>query len=161
MLRGDGARWPHGRPLRARGYALATLAWASRLDGDTGAATAAADRSVDCFRALDDPHGESLALNTLGSIHRRRGDHDAARNHLEAALAIRRRLGDRREEASPSGASACSTWPPGTPTARRRPCPMSSRASRRPTTSRAPPTPCSTSGSWPGPRVTRREPSPC
>lgn len=85
-------------PSRARGYALATLAWASRLDGDTGAARAAADRSVDCFRALDDPHGESLALNTLGNIHRSRGDHDAARNHLEAALAIRRRLGDRREE---------------------------------------------------------------
>ncbi|MFJ5969505.1 BTAD domain-containing putative transcriptional regulator [Streptomyces sp. NPDC093060] len=85
-------------PARARGYALATLACASRRDGDTGAAVAAAERSVDCFRALDDPHGESLALNTLGNIHRSRGGHDAARKHLEAALAIRRRLGDRRAE---------------------------------------------------------------
>ncbi|MFH8774492.1 BTAD domain-containing putative transcriptional regulator [Streptomyces sp. NPDC017958] len=85
-------------PARARGYALATLACASRRDGDTGAAVAAAERGVDCFRALDDPHGESLALNTLGNIHRSRGGHDAARKHLEAALAIRRRLGDRRAE---------------------------------------------------------------
>ncbi|MGW2707153.1 tetratricopeptide repeat protein [Streptomyces sp. NPDC001340] len=85
-------------PTRALGYALATLAWACRVDGDTGAAVAAAERGVDCFRALDDPHGESLALNTLGNIHRSHGGHDAALKHLEAALAIRRRLGDRRAE---------------------------------------------------------------
>ncbi|MFG2603437.1 BTAD domain-containing putative transcriptional regulator [Streptomyces sp. NPDC048514] len=85
-------------PSRARGYALATLAWADRLDGDTAAATAAAESSADRFRALDDPHGESLALNVLGNIHRGRGDHDAARKYLDAALSIRRRLGDRREE---------------------------------------------------------------
>ncbi|MGW2741267.1 ATP-binding protein [Streptomyces sp. NPDC001450] len=85
-------------PSRARGYALATLAWACRCDDDTGAAVAAAEHSVDCFRALDDPHGESLALNTLGNIHRSQDGHDAAREHLEAALAIRRRLGDRRAE---------------------------------------------------------------
>ncbi|MFJ9867677.1 BTAD domain-containing putative transcriptional regulator [Streptomyces sp. NPDC101165] len=85
-------------PARARGYALATLACASRRDGDTGAAVAAAEHSVDCFRALDDPHGESLALNTLGNIHRSQGGHDAARKHLETALEIRRRLGDRRAE---------------------------------------------------------------
>ncbi|MFF7969813.1 BTAD domain-containing putative transcriptional regulator [Streptomyces sp. NPDC007905] len=85
-------------PSRARGYALADLAWASRLDGDTRAAIAAAERSADCFRALDDPHGESLALNALGNIHRSRGDHDGARKYLDAALAIRCRLGDRREE---------------------------------------------------------------
>ncbi|MEU1408808.1 BTAD domain-containing putative transcriptional regulator [Streptomyces sp. NPDC005728] len=85
-------------PSRARGYALAELAWASRLDGDFDAAALAAERSVDCFRALADPHGESLALNTLGNLHRGRGDRDAARTYLDAALAIRRRLGDRREE---------------------------------------------------------------
>jgi predicted ATPase/DNA-binding SARP family transcriptional activator len=85
-------------PSRARGYALATLAWADRLDGDTAAATEAAEGSVDRFRALDDPHGESLALNALGNIHRSRGDHDAARTYLDAALSIRRRLGDRREQ---------------------------------------------------------------
>ncbi|MFG2356381.1 tetratricopeptide repeat protein [Streptomyces sp. NPDC048521] len=84
-------------PSRARGYALANLAWASRLDGDTGAAVAAAERSAGHFRALDDPHGESLALNALGNIHRSRGDLDAARKYLDAALSIRRRLGDRRE----------------------------------------------------------------
>ncbi|WNM32480.1 BTAD domain-containing putative transcriptional regulator [Streptomyces sp. Li-HN-5-11] len=83
---------------RARGYVLANLARATRLAGDTGAATVAAERSVDCFRALADPHGESLALNTLGNICRTRGDHDAAAEHLDAALALRRRLGDRREE---------------------------------------------------------------
>ncbi|MEU6069743.1 tetratricopeptide repeat protein [Streptomyces sp. NPDC047082] len=85
-------------PSRARGYLLANLAWANRLKGDTCGSVAAAERSVDCFRALADPHGESLALNTLGNIHRSRGDHDAARKYLDAALAIRRRLGDRREE---------------------------------------------------------------
>ncbi|GGV20618.1 hypothetical protein GCM10010260_70770 [Streptomyces filipinensis] len=85
-------------PARARGYALANLAWAGRLDGDTGSAVAAAEHSADCFRALDDPHGESLALNVLGNVHRGHGDHDTARKHLETALAIRRRLGDRREE---------------------------------------------------------------
>ncbi|MFE0512968.1 BTAD domain-containing putative transcriptional regulator [Streptomyces sp. NPDC058964] len=85
-------------PSRARGYVLANLAWATRLEGDTEAATAAAGRSADCFRALADPHGESLAINTLGNIHRSRGDHEAARECLETALAIRCRLGDRREE---------------------------------------------------------------
>ncbi|MFF4399707.1 BTAD domain-containing putative transcriptional regulator [Streptomyces sp. NPDC001480] len=85
-------------PSRARGYVLANLAWAARLEGDPGAATTAAEDSVDRFRALADPHGESLALNTLGNIHRSRGDHGAAREYLDTALAIRRRLGDRREE---------------------------------------------------------------
>ncbi|MFJ3310007.1 BTAD domain-containing putative transcriptional regulator [Streptomyces sp. NPDC086549] len=85
-------------PARARGYVLANLAWASRLEGDTGAATTAAERSADCFRALADPHGESLAFNALGNIHRGHGDHATAREYLDAALAIRRRLGDRREE---------------------------------------------------------------
>ncbi|UXY25577.1 tetratricopeptide repeat protein [Streptomyces sp. HUAS TT20] len=85
-------------PSRARGYLLANLAWANRLEGDTGASIAAAERSADCFRTLADPHGESLALNALGNIHRSRGDYDAARKFLDAALAIRRRLGDRREE---------------------------------------------------------------
>lgn len=85
-------------PARARGYALANLAWASRVDGDTGSAVTAAEHSADCFRALDDPHGESLALNLLGNLHRGHGDPDAARTYLRTALAIRRRLGDRREE---------------------------------------------------------------
>ncbi|MEU6549025.1 BTAD domain-containing putative transcriptional regulator [Streptomyces sp. NPDC046915] len=85
-------------PSRACGYVLANLAWATRIEGDPGAAVTAAEDSVDCFRALADPHGESLALNTLGNIHRSRGDHDAARKYLDTALAIRCRLGDRREE---------------------------------------------------------------
>ncbi|MFD8372354.1 tetratricopeptide repeat protein [Streptomyces sp. NPDC059688] len=85
-------------PSRARGYALANLAWACRLDGDTGAATTAAERGVDCFRGLGDPYGESLALNTLGNVLRGAGDPQAAGPCLDAALAIRRRLGDRREE---------------------------------------------------------------
>ncbi|WP_445281631.1 BTAD domain-containing putative transcriptional regulator [Streptomyces sp. DSM 118148] len=84
-------------PARARGHVLTTLAWAARLAGDTDAATEAAERGAECFRALADPHGESLALNVLGNIHRD-GDHDTARKCLETALAIRRRLGDRREE---------------------------------------------------------------
>ncbi|PKW12004.1 Predicted ATPase [Streptomyces sp. 1222.5] len=85
-------------PSRARGHALANLAWACRLDGDTGAATTAAERGVDCFRGLGDPYGESLALNTLGNVLRGAGDPEAAGPCLDAALAIRRRLGDRREE---------------------------------------------------------------
>ncbi|MEU3860064.1 BTAD domain-containing putative transcriptional regulator [Streptomyces sp. NPDC028722] len=83
---------------RARGYVLADLAWAARLEGDACAAVAAAERSADCFRALADPYGRSLALNALGNICRSRGDHAAAQEHLDAALAIRRTLGDRREE---------------------------------------------------------------
>ncbi|MGW7379050.1 tetratricopeptide repeat protein [Streptomyces sp. NPDC054794] len=85
-------------PSRARGYVLTNLAWATRVEGDAEAAVEAAERGVDCFRALADPHGESLAFNTLGNIHRSRGDYDAARKYLDTALAIRRRLGDRREE---------------------------------------------------------------
>ncbi|GEK01516.1 BTAD domain-containing putative transcriptional regulator [Streptomyces sp. 1-11] len=84
-------------PARARGHVLTTLAWAARLAGDTDAATEAAERGAECFRALADPHGESLALNVLGNIHRD-GDHDTARKCLGTALAVRRRLGDRREE---------------------------------------------------------------
>ncbi|MFE3638497.1 tetratricopeptide repeat protein [Streptomyces sp. NPDC059168] len=85
-------------PARARGHVLTTLAWAARLTGDTDAAVEAAEHGAECFRALADPHGESLALNALGNIHRRGGDHDTARKYLDTALAIRRRLGDRREE---------------------------------------------------------------
>ncbi|MFB9734219.1 ATP-binding protein [Streptomyces thermocoprophilus] len=65
---------------------------------DEDAAVAAAEESLGRFRALDDPHGASLALNLLGNIHRDRGDHDRARGFLEAALSLRRQLGDRREE---------------------------------------------------------------
>ncbi|MFI2645801.1 BTAD domain-containing putative transcriptional regulator [Streptomyces sp. NPDC018610] len=83
---------------RARGHVLTGLAWAARLAGDTARATSAAERGADCFRALADRHGESLALNTLGNIHRSRGEYDAGHACLDAALAIRRRLGDRREE---------------------------------------------------------------
>ncbi|MFF8942146.1 BTAD domain-containing putative transcriptional regulator [Streptomyces sp. NPDC014864] len=83
---------------RARGYVLSTLAWAARLDGDPAGARTAAERGADRFRALADPHGESLALNALGNICRAHGDFDAAREYLDAALALRRRLGDRREE---------------------------------------------------------------
>ncbi|MFD5584214.1 BTAD domain-containing putative transcriptional regulator [Streptomyces sp. NPDC127063] len=86
---------------RARGYTLANLAWALRAEGDLHAASAAVDaaeQSVDCFRTLDDPYGESLALNVLGNVHRGRGDHARARKFLDAALSIRRRLGDHREE---------------------------------------------------------------
>ncbi|MFI6449229.1 tetratricopeptide repeat protein [Kitasatospora sp. NPDC050543] len=82
---------------QARGYTLANIARAARLDGDPDAAAAAARQSVDCFRALGDARGESLALNTLGSIRRTRGEYDRARACLDAALLIRRRLGDRRE----------------------------------------------------------------
>ncbi|MDF3301463.1 BTAD domain-containing putative transcriptional regulator [Streptomyces tropicalis] len=82
---------------RARGYVLANLAWAARLDGDPAGAVAAAEAAADCFRTLADPHGESLALNLLGALCRTHGDHGAARRHLQAALAIRRSLGDRRE----------------------------------------------------------------
>ncbi|MEU2055919.1 BTAD domain-containing putative transcriptional regulator [Streptomyces bungoensis] len=84
-------------PARARGYALVNLAWAGRLGGRADAA-ATAEEGAACFRALGDPHGESLALNALGNIHRGLGDLDAAREYLGTALAIRRRLGDRREE---------------------------------------------------------------
>ncbi|MFJ7149151.1 AfsR/SARP family transcriptional regulator [Streptomyces sp. NPDC100445] len=83
---------------RARGYLLADLAWAARLEGDAGAAVAAAEDSAACFHALADPYGRSLALNLLGNICRSRGVYAAAREHLDAALAIRRTLGDRREE---------------------------------------------------------------
>ncbi|MET8805227.1 tetratricopeptide repeat protein [Streptomyces sp. NPDC004546] len=85
-------------PSRARGHMLTNLAWAARLSGDPSAAAEAAACGVECFRGLADPHGESLALNTLGNIHRGTGDFDAAREYLDTALAIRRRLGDRREE---------------------------------------------------------------
>lgn len=85
-------------PPRALGHALTTYAWACRLAGDHDAAVAAAERAVDRFRVLADPHGESLALNVLGNVLRGRGEHGPARKPLDAALAIRREMGDRREE---------------------------------------------------------------
>lgn len=84
-------------PAQARGYALANLAWAARSDGDLHEAVSTAERSLGTFRALGDPHGESLALNTLGNICRTGREHERARAYLDDALLIRRRLGDRRE----------------------------------------------------------------
>ncbi|WP_371501687.1 tetratricopeptide repeat protein [Kitasatospora sp. NBC_00374] len=82
---------------QARGYALANLARAARLDGAAKEARAAAEQSVDCFRTLGDARGEALALNTLGNLCRVRRAYDEARAHLDRSLLIRRRLGDRRE----------------------------------------------------------------
>ncbi|MER8187163.1 BTAD domain-containing putative transcriptional regulator [Kitasatospora sp. NPDC094015] len=82
---------------QARGYALAALAWAGRRSGSPGRARESAERAVECFRSLDDPRGEALALNVLGGLCRAHGGYREAGAHLEACLRIRRRLGDRRE----------------------------------------------------------------
>ncbi|MEV4613269.1 BTAD domain-containing putative transcriptional regulator [Kitasatospora sp. NPDC049258] len=82
---------------QARGYALAGLAWARRRSGPPERARAAAERSVECFRALGEPRGEALALNVLGNLCRAQRAYREAGPHLDAGLRIRRRLGDRRE----------------------------------------------------------------
>jgi len=57
------------------------------------------EKSLLNFRLLDVPRGVSAALNSLGGAERRGGTPAAALAHVEEALALRRKVGDRHGEA--------------------------------------------------------------
>jgi tetratricopeptide (TPR) repeat protein len=83
---------------QARGYVWSALASASRLKRDLRSAAGFVQRSADVFNDLGDDAGLALALHQLGCIERDLGDFGDARTHLDEALRLRRRLGDRRGE---------------------------------------------------------------
>jgi predicted ATPase/DNA-binding SARP family transcriptional activator len=105
----DGARrmvweatmFPFRRLDAAQALALVlnNLAWALRAIGGDGSAGArdALEEALGRFRGAGDRSGEALTLAHLGHLARTRGDHDDARAHLEAALALRQELGERRD----------------------------------------------------------------
>jgi len=77
-------------------YTLCNVATLERSEGRAVEARAALDDALERFRALDDVAGEALALTVLGNTARTFGEPDVALEHLDAALALRRRRGDRR-----------------------------------------------------------------
>ena len=81
---------------QAIGYVLNNLAWVMRAEGEPAAARAALAEALERFQALEDAPGEALTLNHLGCLERSLEDYDAGRRHFDAALAVRRALGDRR-----------------------------------------------------------------
>ena len=86
----------HGRALAERGFVLGRM-------GHTDKAATAAQAAVDVLRGEDDPASLAYALRIRGTMKRETGRRAA---HLEEALAIYRRIGDRRSEGIVLGATA-------------------------------------------------------
>jgi tetratricopeptide (TPR) repeat protein len=61
------------------------------------AAAHALDEALALARRLPYPYGEARVLQVYGQLHAGRGEQEAAREQLEAALAIVRRLGARKD----------------------------------------------------------------
>ena len=85
-------------PAQAPGYVWSAIGTAHRLQRDLGSAVTVVRRAAEAFGSVADDAGSALALHQLGCIERDRGEHDAARAHLNSALRLRRQLGDRRGE---------------------------------------------------------------
>ena len=85
-------------PAQAPGYVWSAIGTAHRLQRDLGSAVTVVRRAAEAFGSVADDAGSALALHQLGCIERDRGEHDAARAHLNRALHLRRQLGDRRGE---------------------------------------------------------------
>ena len=85
-------------PAQAPGYVWSAIGTAHRLQRDLGSAVTVVRRAAEAFGSVADDAGSALALHQLGCIERDRGEHDAARAHLNRALRLRRQLGDRRGE---------------------------------------------------------------
>jgi predicted ATPase/DNA-binding SARP family transcriptional activator len=82
----------------APGYIWSALGSAHQLRRDLPAAAAAVRRSAEVFGDLGDDAGLAHALQHLGCVERDLGRIGEARAHLQEALGLRRRLGDRRGE---------------------------------------------------------------
>ena len=80
---------------RARGAALAQLAWLAMAAGDDDA-SGLAEQSIELAQAADDKLTESGALGTLAELAARAGDYAEAVRLYERGLELRRALGDRR-----------------------------------------------------------------
>jgi len=81
---------------QAIAYTLCNVAALERCEGRAAEARAALEDALERFRALGNEAGEALALTALGNTARTFGEPDLALEHLTAALALRRRRGDRR-----------------------------------------------------------------
>jgi predicted ATPase/DNA-binding SARP family transcriptional activator len=86
-----------GRP-QAPGYIWSALGSAHQLRRDLPSAADAVRRSTEVFDDLGDDAGLAHALHHLGCVERDLGQIGDARAHLQEALGLRRRLGDRRGE---------------------------------------------------------------
>lgn len=70
------------------------------LAGDIDAAGRTLEGSVDACAGMDDPDGEGFALGHLAEVHLARGHVTGARAAYDRALALHRRVGNRRWEGS-------------------------------------------------------------
>jgi Tfp pilus assembly protein PilF len=84
------------RPLAE---ALWVQALAALRQGDAHTAEHALEEGLTLAGAMPYPHGEARLLHTYGLLHIQQGEVDQASERLEAALAIFRRLGARRDAA--------------------------------------------------------------
>jgi tetratricopeptide (TPR) repeat protein len=82
-------------------YLLAEVLWLQALvairQGRWADATAAVEEGLSLARSMPYPYVEARTLQVYGLLHRERGEPQAAREKLEAALAIFRRLGARED----------------------------------------------------------------
>jgi hypothetical protein len=79
--------------------ALRVQALVAQRQGDIARATQALEEGLALARAIPYPHGEGRLLEAYGRLHLGGDETSAARERLEAALAIFRRLGARRDAA--------------------------------------------------------------
>ena len=88
----------HGRmQSRNARRRLAGPALIALQQGELLAAARALDAGLDLARGMPYPHGEGRLLDVYGRLHLVHGDAAAARERLEAALAIFHRLGARKD----------------------------------------------------------------
>jgi tetratricopeptide (TPR) repeat protein len=80
---------------------LARVSWLQALaasrQGRWEEATAAAEEGLALARSLPYPYMEARILHVYGELHVQKGEQEQAREKLEAALAIFRRLGARKD----------------------------------------------------------------
>jgi len=82
---------------RALADALRVEGQAADRQGDADAARRALEEGLTLARAMPYPYGEGRLLQVYSWLHQGRGEPEAARKRLEAALAIFRRLGARKD----------------------------------------------------------------
>jgi predicted ATPase/DNA-binding CsgD family transcriptional regulator len=82
------------------GRALSGAAILAAENGDPADAVGLAERALAILQQLDEVSDAALAATVLGSAQRYLGDETGARANLGVALALRRRLGDRRGESA-------------------------------------------------------------
>jgi len=94
----------HDQPDATRARALTYL---GGVEDDVAAALQYLQQAVDLWRALADPLGEAMALETIGWAHDQAGDYEAAQRAQEQSLELRRANGGPPISGARSRAGLC------------------------------------------------------